>query len=73
MYLSGANFVDSLRISSNVLVMWEAKAPRKAQLSQPAAGPFGFKTSRSFVPQKAFCRFKRGRGGGESSFGSSIL
>ena len=38
-----------------------------------AAGPFGFKASRSLVPHRAFCRFNRGSweggGGGASSFG----
>jgi len=56
--------------------MWEAKAPQKAARSQPATGPLGFKASRSLVPQRAFCRFKCGRGvegGVFLFFGSSIL
>ena len=51
-------------------------APREAVRNQPAAGPFEFKASRGLVPQRAFCRFKRGRGEegeGISSFGTSIF
>jgi len=44
--------------------MWEAMAPRKAECVQPAAGPFGFKASRSLVPHRVFCCFNRGSGEG---------
>jgi len=55
--------------------MWEAVGSGKAERNQPAAGPFGFKASRSLLPHRAFCRFNRGSGeggGGASSFGPFI-